>query len=1149
MSDEVGKCPRCGAEMHMQFASRGRNAGKAFWGCSRFPQCKGSRNADGSAPVATRLSNTPASPAETSNQAVSRQRLRRGDLLVSRENTFGPGKLIAREDDRLVLEYFDTPGQNASDRYTETVSRASLKRLVLSPELRVFWEDASTHWRSGRIIETNEHGDIYVRGHEWEGFVPEERLFVRWDRPLDDPVGFADSGLLESPQLAELRRPFLQSILRQRSASHGMRAALSSCVELHEHQIETAWRVLQDPVQRYLLADEVGLGKTIEAGLIIRQLLLDKPKLQVQLILPPFLVDQWRRELTNKFRIHDFPRAQIRFARDDEPDTWEPADLVVIDEAHNLARLAASAEPELAARFERLAETAIASPRLLMLSATPALHNEHAFLAMLKLLDPAVYGQAQVEDLRARLLARAGLGRLFLGLQPGIPGALLRNRLTEISASFADDPEVTSLARAGLTAVSEQDDAALVETITALRTHVSEVYRVHRRMLRTRRTAALEESFRVTGRDNPARLNLDSKLHVDTTNVLDQWREEVLASVENDPDGLREAGRALAAATALSLDPAGLRDWATQRTPLNIGERDVLDRVVADLVFANRRTMISRPLAEALTYLFSAKERVVVFCPTPQMASEVASELRRLLPAESVLQHLSTDPPHLTDQAVRAFEKARTAAVLVADFSAEEGRNLQFVDLLIHVGVPAGGNRLEQRIGRCDRWNPQPGGKRWRSFTVRETGDDDSYAGSWDRILREGFGVYGHSIASLQQAVDDATDAAWRVLLARGPEGTEEAIDVVRRALRAEVEHVREQDALDSLESTSNLGSVFNRMKEVEDDAPEFAVLTHNLVSKTGAPGNLRFEAVGNPISGVGSYDVIGKMPGRQAQIPLIPAWRLLRDFLPLKEHRGTFVRSIATELTDVHLYRYGDQFIDAVSDFLSNDDRGRAYGMWRWLPLWARAETPVYRFDYAVEANPLEFATHDDPRRELAALSESEGLDRQSLTRRTDGLFPPLIVTMWMDVEARPLTNRVHLDALATPYRKPSHGTESGGDYALNRTRIERAYEVIPATEWAERWRASEAAAQRLVRSDDQIVKAIANNAAAAERDATSRIGQLRLRAQRSEGSERRLLHQEIHREEVFARALATAITNPVLRLDSTGLVILSGRGIGEDQ
>ncbi len=125
---------------------------------------------------------------------------------------------------------------------------------------------------------------------------------------------------------------------------------------------------------------------------------------------------------------------------------------------------------------------------------------------------------------------------------------------------------------------------------------------------------------------------------------------------------------------------------------------------------------------------------------------------------------------------------------------------------------------------------------------------DNSFARAWHRILRDGFGVFGASVASLQQAVDNATDAAWVVLLEQGVAGADDAIEVVRRTLAAEMEKVREQDALDSLESTSDDRSVFNRMQEVEAEAMDFAELTNNLLSKAGAPGNLRFEPVGHPI-------------------------------------------------------------------------------------------------------------------------------------------------------------------------------------------------------------------------------------------------------------------------------------------------------------
>lgn len=1147
MTDDAVVCPRCGAKMVMQFASRGPNAGNCFWGCSRFPQCRGSRTIDGGAGKAasarprTAKASRPARSSDTS-RGLS---LRRGDLLVSSANTLGAGKLVGKDGDGLILEYFDTPGQPPDERRRHTVPRKGLKRFTLAPETRVFWSTGAA-WRSGRVIEATAHRDIHVRARNWEGYLAEEDLYVRWDQPLTDPVGFAGAGLLESPLLADMRRPFLQSTLTQRSAAHGMRGALSSGIELYEHQVETVWRVLQDPVQRYLLADEVGLGKTIEAGLVVRELLLDQPDLTVQLILPPFLVEQWRRELAGKFRTGDFPGARIMYSRDDAPDTWVPADLVVVDEAHHLARLAHSEQPELSSRYTRLAEVATASPRLLLLSATPALHNERAFLAMLKLLDPAVYRDTTAEDLRRRIEARSALGRLFLGLQPHFPGVLLNKRLTEIGAAFPEDAEVAALIGEVRQAVAGPDRHALAVAIGALRTYVSEVYRVHRRMLRTRRTAALHESYRVTGRLRPQQVVLPSSAFAGLAPLLDNWRQEALAACEFDEEARHEAASAFATAVALSLDPDALCAWAQSRVAATPGEQDALDRIESDLRFISRRRDMARPLADALTYLFKARERVVVFCPTSQLAGELAGAFKEVLPG-AVYQHLASDSPAASEQAVRDFEQSRTAAVLVADHSAEEGRNLQFADLLIHVGLPPRANRLEQRIGRCDRWDARREGGAWRSCWVAETTDAQSFAAAWMQILSEGFAIFDTSIASLQHAVDAATDAAWDLLFEHGADAAPDAIRMVRTMLEDEVKRVQEQDALDSIEAPADERSVYGRMMASESQAASFADVTDALLSSRRAAGNLRFAPVGDPAHAIGSYEPVSRLAAGRVQMPLVSAARLQRDFVPLAGHRGTFVRKVAVEHEDVRLYRYGDQFIDAVSDFLWNDDRGRAFGMWRWIPTWPYAERLAYRFDYAIEAQPLQASPESDLLDQLAAAWTSDLVDLPSLRRRADALFPPLIATVWTDADGTPITDGRHLDALQARYAKPTPA-EPGGDYALNSERIEHAYELIPAEQWGPRWRAAEHRAQRLVHSDDAASETRTRALALAETDVVTRLRQLRLRAARSEGNERAELEEEVETEALAGQALMTALQTPSLRLDSTGVVVVSGRSLEQD-
>ena len=434
-----------------------------------------------------------------------------------------------------------------------------------------------------------------------------------------------------------------------------------------------------------------------------------------------------------------------------------------------------------------------------MLSATPALHNEDAFLAMLKMLDPAVYARTTAEQLRSRLEARAGVGRAFLGLQPGLPGVLLNGRLTQIEAEFPADGDLAALVVGAREAIARHDKDETASLIQALRTHVAEVYRVHRRMLRTRRTTALEGTYRVSGRRAPESVLLKSSTDGEVTEALDRWREHALAKAEGDPAAMTATGRAFAEAVALTLDPSALRGWAAARATASATgeEQSALRRIEQDLGFADRRATVSRPFADALSELMTSKERAVIFCPTSGLAEEVAEELEDQFGAKSVFRHLSTEASEQTERAVRSFEAIRRASVLVADSSAEEGRNLQFADVLVHLGLPGAANRLEQRIGRCDRWSPE-GSAPWRSHVV--SGDPDtSYAGAWMHILVEGFGIFDTSVASLQQAVDDATDEAWRILLERGLDGVDTAVARVRELLDAEIERVREQDALDSL--------------------------------------------------------------------------------------------------------------------------------------------------------------------------------------------------------------------------------------------------------------------------------------------------------------------------------------------------------------
>ena len=211
-------------------------------------------------------------------------------MLVGLPGRKGVGKLQSLVDGRCVISVFH------SFRQTETISLNinDLERAYLSPQTRVYVEEDKAV-RIGRVTDymLQENGLVHYEvrfpNGRQEDF-SELDLFVRlWSVP-EDPADILSAGGAESQFLHDRRQAAAMPLMSLRSAVQGFTSLISAGVELVPHQVAAVRRVLSDPIQRYLLADEVGLGKTIEAGLIIRQHLIDNPDTEILIATPPHLL-------------------------------------------------------------------------------------------------------------------------------------------------------------------------------------------------------------------------------------------------------------------------------------------------------------------------------------------------------------------------------------------------------------------------------------------------------------------------------------------------------------------------------------------------------------------------------------------------------------------------------------------------------------------------------------------------------------------------------------------------------------------------------------------------------------------------------------------------------------------------------------------
>jgi ATP-dependent helicase HepA len=324
--------------------------------------------------------------------------------LSEREPELGLG-LVAGVDASARRIMIDFPGTGEKRLYA--LGTAVLKRVA---------------FRVGETVTTREGTSLAVESVEENAglltYVGAGR-HVREDAIADGTsVGLPPERLLAAQtdpgEVFDLRYRALQAQARFRSSE--VRGFLGGRIELIPHQFYILHEVAARQIPRVLLADEVGLGKTIEACLIVQRLLAVERARRVLILVPESLTHQWFVELLRRFNlwfsIYDEPRclacehsdpgqnpflaaqlalAGVSFLAGSETRREQVIaagwDIVVVDEAHHLAWTPEHASAEYTL-VERLAAR---TPGLLLLTATPTQLGLAGHFARLRLLDPARY--------------------------------------------------------------------------------------------------------------------------------------------------------------------------------------------------------------------------------------------------------------------------------------------------------------------------------------------------------------------------------------------------------------------------------------------------------------------------------------------------------------------------------------------------------------------------------------------------------------------------------------------------------------------------------------------------------------------------------------------------------------------------------------
>lgn len=486
------------------------------------------------------------------------------------------------------------------------------------------------------------------------------------ERELCDAISFNKpqerllSGHVDPPGDFDLRLNALTRQHRRRNAS--VRGFVGGRIDLIPHQLFISSEVAGRLVPRVLLADEVGLGKTIEACLILHRLILTGRVQRAMILVPESLVHQWFVELLRRFNLwfHIFDEERCLAIETANPGSnpflddqfvlcsigvftkngerlgqavaagW---DMLVVDEAHHLGWSPESVSPEYAI-VEALGSI---SPGLLLLTATPEQLGMASHFARLRLLDPNRF-----HDLNEFVRESEGFREV----------ARITDKLLNNAVTTAD---VQVLAR--ILSESEENVVARLERISrgdsTVRDHLL------KSLLDQHGTGrVIFRNTRSTISGFPKR---NAQLHA--------------LNAPKDADALYEylGGEFAAdssAAVAAEFDPEFKDD--------------------------PRITW----LAELLRSL--GNEKVLLICRTQTKVEEIDAALRRQITVKMAVFHEGL-PLVQRDRNAAWFADEDGARLLICSEIGSEGRNFQFAHHLILFDLPLDPELLEQRIGRLDR--------------------------------------------------------------------------------------------------------------------------------------------------------------------------------------------------------------------------------------------------------------------------------------------------------------------------------------------------------------------------------------------------------------------------------------------------------------
>ena len=391
----------------------------------------------------------------------------------------------------------------------------------------------------------------------------------------------------------------------------------------------------------------------------------------------------------------------------------------------------------------------------------------------------------------------------------------------------------------------------------------------------------------------------------------------------------------------------------------------------------------------------SYKPIIVMFLPSSSTRDRLALKAKSKFLDFDVLTpvEIEKDRPRFEQILI----KPSLPTLIILDTDHEEGMNLSTADAMVHYDLLFDVSRLEQRIGRIDRFGRKKGVIKHR--IILPSDNENSFWHSWLDVLIEGFQIFHGSVSNVQFLIDNLTENLFRQVLKSGAQSFKNNSLEVQKKIDKERLEQDEQFALDRITNQqTDTNTILSQLEDVEVYEEEFKNSCEKWLFDT--------LYLYKKITDYPDFDLFKSEKSNLTLIPLKPWMQQIESAVSPKL---TWKRYKATVNQGTQVLRPGCLIFDRLERFTDWDDRGRVYATYRKVPGWTGDKLIFFKLDMLIK-----------PTFKLTNFLEPSISDR-AILRKLNSYFPTTEIVVYLDLQCRELDDPSLIKFLEKKYSRKS--------------------------------------------------------------------------------------------------------------------------------